>query len=101
MWEATAEARADATTAMVWELWEDPARWPDWNEDIASAELDGQLAVGATARIRFRRSLPMTFTVTHFERERTFTDEARLPGARLGHEHLVEPSEGGVVIRNR
>ena len=43
----------------------------------------------------------MTFKVIDLEPTRRFTDEARLPGARLGHEHRVEPSDRGIVIRNR
>jgi hypothetical protein len=30
-----------------------------------------------------------------FEEGRLFTDESRLPGARMGHRHLVEPATGG------
>ena len=30
-----------------------------------------------------------------FEEGRLFTDESRLPGARMGHCHLVEPTEDG------
>jgi hypothetical protein len=101
MWAAVAEAEARVSAEAVWALWEDPTRWSEWNPDIASAALDGPFAVGSTARIRFRRSFPMTFTITELEPKRLFTDEARLPGARLGHEHRLEPSDGGVVIRNR
>jgi hypothetical protein len=30
--------------------------------------------------------------VVEFEQGRLFTDEARLPGARMGHRHRVEPT---------
>jgi hypothetical protein len=33
--------------------------------------------------------------VVAVEDGRLFTDESRLPGARMGHRHLVEPTEGG------
>ena len=29
-----------------------------------------------------------------------FTDEARLPGARMGHRHLLEPTDDGVRLVN-
>jgi len=36
-----------------------------------------------------------------FDQGRLFTDEARLPGARMGHRHLVEPSaDGGCRLTN-
>ena len=33
--------------------------------------------------------------MVEFEDGRLFTDEARLPGARMGHRHLVEPTAAG------
>jgi hypothetical protein len=29
-----------------------------------------------------------------------FTDESRLPGARMGHRHLIEPADGGCRLVN-
>jgi hypothetical protein len=101
VWEATAETEANASAESVWALWEDPGRWREWNEDIASAALEGDFALGSRARIRFKRSLPLRFEITELQPRRLFTDETRLPGARLGHEHSIQASDGGVVIRNR
>jgi hypothetical protein len=102
MWETSADVEARASAAAVWELWEDATRWRDWNDQIASAELHGPLAVGTKARIRFKRSMPLVFTITALEHGRLLTDEARLPGARLGHEHRVDTtSRGAARIRNR
>jgi hypothetical protein len=90
MWSATAEIETTVDPALVWALWEDPERWKDWNEQIAEAALHGPFVVGAQARIRFKRSpRSLTFIVTALEPGRLFTDEARLPGTRLGHEHRV------------
>jgi hypothetical protein len=91
MWEARAEVVVRVDPAAVWALWEDPKRWKDWNPQIAQAELSGPFAVGSSARIRFKRSpRPLTFEITALEPGRLFIDEARLPGTRLGHEHLLE-----------
>jgi hypothetical protein len=91
MWDARAEVVVRADAAAVWALWEDPRRWKDWNPQIAEAQLRGPFAVGGSARIRFKRSpRPLTFEITALEPGRLFTDEARLPGTRLGHEHLLE-----------
>ena len=65
-----------------------------WNDEISSAELDGPLALGARAKIVFRTGLRLRFRVVEFEEGRLFTDEARLPGARMGHRHLVEATDG-------
>ena len=91
MWDARAEVVVRADAAAVWALWEDPSRWKEWNPQITEAQLRGPFAVGSSARIRFKRSLrPLTFEITALEPEHLFTDEARLPGTRLGHEHRLE-----------
>jgi hypothetical protein len=68
---------------------------------LKRAKLDGPLREGAEARIVFRTGLRLRFRVVELEDGRLFTDEARLPGARMGHRHLVEPAgEGGSRLTN-
>lgn len=101
-WETTSTVEADTAPAAVWErAYADAEAWPAWNSELKSAELDGPLRLGATARIRFKTGLRLRFTVVEFEEGRLFTDESRLPGARMGHRHLVEPTgEGGSRLTN-
>jgi Polyketide cyclase / dehydrase and lipid transport len=101
-WETTSTLETGAAPADVWSrAYVDAASWPDWNAEIRSAALDGPLALGAEARIVFRTGLRLRFRVVEFEDGRLFTDEARLPGARMGHRHLVEPAgEGGSRLTN-
>lgn len=101
MFEAVHSDRARAEPADVWALWADPARWADWNEQIERAEVEGELRVGAEARVKFRRGGTVKFEVTELEPERLFTDEARFPGARVGHEHRLEPGDSSVEITHR
>ncbi len=95
-WETTSTHEGAASPADVWETaYADAAAWPKWNEELKSARLDGSLRLGATAKIVFKTGLRLKFKVVEFEQGRLFTDEARLPGARMGHRHLVEPTAGG------
>jgi hypothetical protein len=95
-WETTSTLEAEVGPGVIWEkAYADADAWPRWNAEIKSANLDGPLALGATARIVFRTGLRLRFNVVEYEQGRLFTDEARLPGARMGHRHLVEPAEGG------
>jgi Polyketide cyclase / dehydrase and lipid transport len=92
---------AEAPSTAVWRnAYEDPGAWPKWNAEIKRAQLDGPLAQGATAKIAFRTGLRLRFQVVEFEDGRLFTDEAHLPGARMGHRHLVEPTEVGSRLTN-
>lgn len=95
-WETTSTHEGAASPAAVWaKAYANAAAWPRWNDELKSAELDGPLRLGATARIAFKTGLRLRFRVVEFEDGRLFTDEARLPGARMGHRHLVEPTDGG------
>lgn len=100
-WETSSALTADVPASAVWErAYADAAAWPRWNAEIKSAVLDRPLGLGAKARIVFRTGLRLRFHVVEFEPGRLFTDEARLPGARMGHRHLVEPDGGGSRLTN-
>jgi hypothetical protein len=102
MWEVSAETVATVDPGSIWALWKDPARWKDWNEQIASAALDGPFAEGATARIRFKRSpVAFRFVITKLDEREVFIDETRFPGARMGHEHAIETAARQTKIVHR
>jgi hypothetical protein len=95
-WETTSTLEAPAPPAVIWDsAYARADDWLKWNPELERATLDGPLREGAEARIVFRSGLRLRFLVTEFEDGRLFTDEARLPGARMGHRHLLEPGTGG------
>ncbi len=95
-WETTSTLETDVPPAAIWEkAYADAEAWPQWNAEIKRASLDGPLALGAKAKIVFGTGLRLRFQVVDFEDGRLFTDESRLPGARMGHRHLIEPTQGG------
>jgi polyketide cyclase/dehydrase/lipid transport protein len=101
-WETTSTFEAPAPPAAIWgSAYERAEDWLRWNRELKRATLDGPLREGAEARIVFRSGLRLRFLVTEFEDGRLFTDEARLPGARMGHRHLLEPGpDGGSRMTN-
>ena len=100
-WETISVHEAPVRPAAVWEsAYADADAWPRWNAELKRATLDGPLREGAEARIAFRTGLRLRFRVVEFEDGRLFTDEARLPGARMGHRHLVEPAGEGSRLTN-
>jgi len=101
-WETTSTLEAGVSPAAVWERsYASAEAWPRWNAEIKRASLDGPLALGAKAKIVFGTGLRLRFRVVEFEQGRLFTDESRLPGARMGHRHLVEPAgNGGCRLAN-
>jgi len=100
-WETTSTLEAEVSPAAVWEsAYANAEAWPEWNAEIKRASLDGPLTLGAKAKIVFRTGLRLHFEVVEFETGSLFTDESRLPGARMGHRHLVEPTESGGRLTN-
>jgi hypothetical protein len=95
-WETTSTLEADVPPTAVWQrAYADASAWPRWNAEIKRAGLDGPLALDAKAKIVFSTGLRLSFRVVELEEGRLFADESRLPGARMGHRHLVEPTESG------
>lgn len=100
-WETSSVLEAEASASAIWDAaYADAAAWPQWNAEIKRASLDGALRDGAEAKIVFRTGLRLRFRVVEFEQGRLFTDEARLPGARMGHRHLIEPVGSGSRLTN-
>jgi hypothetical protein len=100
-WETTSALEAGVTPASIWKkAYASADAWPKWNAEIKRASLDGPLALGASAKIVFGTGLRLRFGVVEFEDGRLFTDESRLPGARMGHRHLVEPTGTGSRLTN-
>jgi hypothetical protein len=101
-WETTSTLETEVAPSAIWRLaYADADAWPRWNTELKSAQLDGPLREGARARIVFKTGLRLRFRVVEFEDGRLFTDEARLPGSRMGHRHLLEPTPvGGSRLTN-
>jgi hypothetical protein len=101
MWETSASTETSAPTSAVWELWEDPARWVEWNAEIVSGELEGPFAVGSVARIKPRAFPRLGFELVEIDPGRLLVSQTRLPGIRLRHYHLVEGDGHLTKITNR
>ena len=100
-WETTSTYEAEVEPRSVWDrAYADASAWPEWNPEIKAASLDGAFELGASARVRFRNGARLRFRIVELEEGRLFTDEARLPLARMGHRHLLEPRDGGVRLTN-
>jgi len=100
-WSTTSTYEIAATAPAVWaRAYAQADAWPHWNPELSEALLDRPLCLGATARVRFRSGLRLSFRVTEFEDGRLFTDEAQFPLARMGHRHVIEPAADGAILIN-
>ena len=93
---------ADAITIdrppdVVWKVYSDVARWPEWTASVTSAELDppGPLAVGSKASIKQPRLPSVEWTVSALEPNRSWIWENIAPGAKTVAAHVLTPLDDG------
>jgi uncharacterized protein YndB with AHSA1/START domain len=101
IWEASHTENASASPDRIWALWDEPASWPEWNPQFESVDFEGTLGVGERVRVKLRKGGRMELRVVALEPQRLLVHEARLPGARLGHEHRIEPRGDGSEVTHR
>jgi uncharacterized protein YndB with AHSA1/START domain len=103
VFEAVHTERISVPAGAIWELWQDPDRWPEWNEQIEWVEVDGEdgLRIGAMVKTKMRRGGTLRNVVTEYEPGALLTYEARFPGARSGLEHRLREGRRSVEVTHR
>ncbi len=101
MFEVVEENRSNAPASAVWARWVKPERWPEWDPRLRSAAAKETLAEGVEVRVRMKRGGTVRQRVTAFEDGSRLVTEYSLPGARVGHEHLVEARGPGCSVTHR
>ena len=84
-----------APAQLVYEVYTDVERWPEWTASVTSVELlhQGPLRVGSRARIKQPRLPTAVWEVTEVVTGRSFTWIARGPGIMTTASHVVTPPE--------
>lgn len=99
--QAPLTARQEAFIASppekVWALQTDIARWPEWQADVSSAQLEGALAVGTTFRWK-AKGLTIASTVEELEPGRRIGWTGSSIGMKAVHLWTFEPQDGGTRV---
>ena len=99
-----AQIEIDAPPEVVWSVFADVERWPEWTESVdALAALDGrELAVGNRFEIRQPRFPRLVWEVTDLDPGRGWTWRQRSPGGTTLAVHEVVPLDAGrTLVRQR
>jgi uncharacterized membrane protein len=94
----------DAPPALVWDVFADVERWPDWTASVSSlTALDGPgLAKGKRFEIKQPRLPKLVWEVTELVDGASWTWEQRSPGGRTIASHEVVATKGGrTLVRQR
>ena len=101
MWHAEHTVQTTTEPGDIWRHWLNVAAWPDWDEGLESARLEGPLTVGSVCTLHFRKWGRQTLKVVEVKEGRgfTFAQHRFLADFRI---HLrCEPSELGSRITHR
>ena len=90
-----------APPAVVWAIWSDIERWPEWTASVSRIEpLDpGPLQVGLRARVRQPKLPAAVWRVSTLEPGRGFEWVSASPGARVTGYHWIDPVGSGSHAR--
>lgn len=94
----------DAPPRLVWEVFTDVERWPEWTASVTSlAAMDGPgLAVGKRFAIKQPRMSKLVWRVTELEPGSSWTWVQRAPGAFASARHdVIAESSGRTLVRQR
>lgn len=99
--EISRTVEIDAPAEIVWEVWSDVERWPEWTEGVTRVEVladDKTLAVGIRVRIGQPKFPTVVWEVTSVEEGRFFEWVSVSPGARITGRHKIEArADGGSI----
>ena len=89
----------DAAPDVVWDVYTDVARWPEWTASVTTAEVSPEppLAVGHRATIKQPRFPRVAWTVTRLEPGRSWEWANRSLGANTTADHRLTPVDGGLT----
>jgi hypothetical protein len=90
MWTAEYEIETSATPEAIWRLWADVPHWPEWNADLAEAEVVGGFRPGGTIRMTSHDGGSIDALITQAVEPEAFVDEVELGDIRVRTTHRLE-----------
>jgi uncharacterized protein YndB with AHSA1/START domain len=90
MWTVEHSVETGAAPEAIWSLWSDVDRWPEWNADLANAELDGAFEAGSTIRMTSADGDVVELRIAEAEPPVRFVDEAQVGGITVRTTHRVD-----------
>jgi len=90
----------DAPPQLVWDVFSDVERWPEWTDSVTSlAGQDGSaLAVGRAFAIKQPGMQKLVWRVTEIEPGTSWTWVQRFPGVNVVARHFVTARPGGGTL---
>jgi uncharacterized protein YndB with AHSA1/START domain len=90
MWSAEQSIETSASPEAVWRQWADVPRWPEWNGDLAQAELEGDFREGGTIRMTSKDGDLVELRIAEAAEPEQIVDEADLGSVVVRTTHRAE-----------
>jgi hypothetical protein len=97
MWTAEHSIETSATPDAIWRQWADVPRWPEWNADLARAELEGEFRPGSTIRMTSKDGDSVELRIAEAVEPERFVDEADLGSVTVRTTHQVQQEDSDRV----
>ena len=91
--------RSTATPDQAWAVWTDPVRW--LGGPIEAARLHDRFEVGGKITTKVKGNRPLTSTITRIEAPHLWVGVAKAPGLTMTIDHVIDPTDVGVVLTER
>jgi len=90
VWEFEYAVETSATPEIIWTLWRDTERWPQWNAGVEKIEIDGPFAAGTVFVMTLPGQEAITSRLVEVQEGKNFLDETRLGDLRIFVDHRLE-----------
>ena len=95
---ASGEIEVAADASIIWEIISTIDRWPEWNADVLSASLQGELAPGSKF-IWKAGHMTITSTISQVDRPHILAWTGTTLGIKAVHIWRLEKSGKGVLVK--
>jgi hypothetical protein len=95
MWECEHSIEAEASPAVIWNLFADVPGWARWNAGIERIEISGPFAVGTHFFMTPPGQPTLTSRLVEVRENGGFVDETRIGELRVFVDHSLISQEGG------
>jgi hypothetical protein len=101
-WQSEHSAESEANPEAVWRRYTDVEHWSEWSKKgVEESSIDGDFKVGTTGMSKAPHLPKGKFELVEVEPQKRFVSKAKLPGATLLFEHMLEPAASGTRITHR
>jgi len=88
----------NTSASNIFEQYQNVESWHTWDNDVQSANLDGDFIVGTHGMLQPTHGPKSKFTLTEITLNKSFTTESKLPLCNLVFEHKLEITVGGTKV---